>query len=134
MIRFLEKNKVLMIYIPLCVYWATLLLLTSLPSNNIPSLKVSDKLAHFLAYLGLGFLLSLTSRIQSKFPRLKDNHYVFTYSVIMLYGLIDELHQYFIPGRYCDYLDWIADMAGAAVGVLLLDLIIGIDRKIFQNN
>ncbi|MEE9343446.1 MAG: VanZ family protein [Gammaproteobacteria bacterium] len=34
-----------------------------------------------------------------------------------LYGAIDEIHQYFIPGRYSDFLDWLADTTGAIVAI-----------------
>ena len=33
-----------------------------------------------------------------------------------LYGLIDEVHQYFVPGRACDFWDWVADTLGALLG------------------
>lgn len=38
------------------------------------------------------------------------------------YGLSDELHQHYVPGRQADWLDWLADAAGGLVGagVLLL--------------
>jgi VanZ family protein len=32
------------------------------------------------------------------------------------YGIIDEVHQYFVPGRDCNVWDWIADTLGAALG------------------
>lgn len=33
-----------------------------------------------------------------------------------LYGIVDEVHQYFVPGRSCDVFDWIADTLGAVFG------------------
>jgi VanZ family protein len=33
------------------------------------------------------------------------------------YGIIDEAHQYFVPGRDCNVWDWIADTLGSAAGV-----------------
>ncbi len=35
-----------------------------------------------------------------------------------LYGLADELHQYFVPNRYADPIDWVADTLGSAVGAI----------------
>jgi len=32
------------------------------------------------------------------------------------YGAIDELHQYFVPGRDCNFWDWVADTLGAFLG------------------
>jgi VanZ family protein len=33
-----------------------------------------------------------------------------------VYGVIDEVHQYFVPGRDCNVWDWIADTLGALLG------------------
>ena len=34
-----------------------------------------------------------------------------------LYGVSDEVHQAYVPGRSADMLDWVADTVGAGVGV-----------------
>lgn len=39
-----------------------------------------------------------------------------------LYGITDELHQVYVPGRTADVADWLVDMAGALVGVWLYRL------------
>lgn len=36
------------------------------------------------------------------------------------YGVSDEVHQSYVPGRSADALDWLADTAGATVFALLL--------------
>ncbi|MDR1239166.1 MAG: VanZ family protein [Treponema sp.] len=33
-----------------------------------------------------------------------------------VYGIIDEVHQFFVPGRDCSIWDWIADTLGSAAG------------------
>lgn len=33
-----------------------------------------------------------------------------------LYGLSDEWHQMFVPGRFADPRDWIADLVGLVLG------------------
>jgi VanZ family protein len=78
-----------------------------------------DKLQHLLAYLVLAVALGLW------FP---PGHWQFhrlrTLLVIVFitsaYGVIDEIHQYFVPGRYCSVWDWIADTLGAALGTLII--------------
>ncbi len=37
-----------------------------------------------------------------------------------VYGVTDEFHQSFVPNRTPDVHDWIADTAGALIGVLLV--------------
>ena len=39
-----------------------------------------------------------------------------------VYGVSDELHQAYVPGRSADALDWLADTAGATVSVLFIYL------------
>lgn len=36
--------------------------------------------------------------------------------LVVLYGLLDEFHQYFVPGRTVDIYDALADAAGALLG------------------
>ena len=38
------------------------------------------------------------------------------------YGLSDELHQHFVPGRQADWLDWLADAGGGLAGTGVLAL------------
>ncbi|HHX65368.1 MAG TPA: VanZ family protein [Chloroflexi bacterium] len=37
-----------------------------------------------------------------------------------VYGISDELHQFFVPGRHASVLDWIVDLAGIAVAMVFL--------------
>jgi len=41
-----------------------------------------------------------------------------------LYGISDEIHQSFVPFREAEVADVIADMLGAASGVLLYQLVV----------
>jgi VanZ family protein len=40
--------------------------------------------------------------------------------IASLYGISDEIHQYFVPGRNSDVMDWAADTAGALIAAALL--------------
>jgi VanZ family protein len=42
---------------------------------------------------------------------------------VSLLGAVDEWHQSFIPGRSMSLPDWVADTAGATVGVLAIRLL-----------
>ena len=39
-----------------------------------------------------------------------------------LYGVSDEVHQAYVPGRSADLFDWAADTAGAAIAVWVVRL------------
>lgn len=65
-----------------------------------------DWIAHFLAYLALGFSLGrATGR-----PGL-------ALGLAVWWGALDEVHQAFVPGRDAGVQDWLFDLAGASVGV-----------------
>ena len=40
------------------------------------------------------------------------------------YGAVDEFHQYFVPGRYSTFWDWLADTLGAFFGAAAMLLFI----------
>ena len=51
---------------------------------------------------------------------IQRNAALLTIAVILLYGVLDELHQTLIPGRSAEFLDWAADAIGAICGVLII--------------
>jgi VanZ family protein len=116
----LKKKKVLYIYIPLTVFWIILFILTTIPADIVPQFfNAQDKLEHFSAYFLLSILLCLTLHFQSKNAQLSNHAVLFTFILVLTYGIIDELHQSFIPGRTADITDWLADSFGASFGIWL---------------
>ena len=105
---------------PLIVYWIVLFTATSLPAQSVPSFGVGDKFNHFFAYFILSVLLYLSVSFQEKSMFIQRNAALLTIAVILLYGVLDELHQTLIPGRSAEFLDWAADAIGAICGVLII--------------
>ena len=70
-----------------------------------------DKVAHFSIY---GLLATLTVRA----GRGRWAPWV-ALAAVSLFGVIDEWHQSFVPGRSCDAADWVADTLGAALAIAL---------------
>ena len=120
MFEYLEKRKVYLVYVPLILYWIMLFTATSLPAANLPSVAISDKIKHFGAFFGLSVLLSLTLLYQNKNLLFKNYFLAAALVISSIYGLLDEIHQSFVPGRNSEFLDWIADSLGAAVGVFVV--------------
>ncbi len=89
------------------LYMAAIFALSSLPGSAAGIPHPWDKLAHFLEYAGLGYLLGRGSGR----PGL-------SLLFAALYGASDEFHQGFVPGREASALDWAADLVGAAAGAL----------------
>ncbi len=120
MFDYLEKRKVYLVYVPLILYWILLFTATSLPTTNLPSVAVSDKIKHFSAFFGLSVLLSLTLLYQNKIILFKKHFLSVALIISSFYGVMDEIHQGFIPGRNSEFLDWVADSLGAIAGVLFI--------------
>jgi VanZ family protein len=70
-----------------------------------------DKVAHFSVY---ALLATLVVRL-GRGPRSIG----WALLITSLYGVSDEWHQYFVPGRSCDAADWLADTLGGALGIAL---------------
>lgn len=106
--------------LPLLVYGG-ITLCSSLPGSTeiIQKTSAFDKLQHFIAYgfLGLSLALSL--------PRawLVGSRLIWTIFWALCVGMIcaflDEWHQSFVPGRYSDVYDGLADLLGYGVFLIL---------------
>ena len=131
MLKFLEKNKKIITYISLILYWLTLIIATSLPSKDMPNIKLNDKIEHLLAYFILGILFNLSILFQDKIKTLKENAFISSIFLLMIYAILDELHQIFIPGRDSSFIDWSADTIGIILGVLTTYLLV---KKITKIN
>jgi len=78
---------------------------------ELPSFSSADKLVHLLAY---GLLASLIYFAREK-SRATFHPIFIPFLIAFLYGLSDEIHQYFVPGRDADVFDALANAVGAFV-------------------
>jgi len=96
-----------------------LFLLTSWP--NPPSVPAGvlplDKVTHFLLYAVEAFLLYRAIAWKGR-PGFYLSRILAIVGTMMLWGVLDEAHQEWIPGRMMDSGDLFADGAGATVGAL----------------
>ncbi|MDR1444703.1 MAG: VanZ family protein [Treponema sp.] len=82
-----------------------------------------DKFQHFAAFFALAAAIALWfSREAWRRPGLRIP--VLVAALGSLYGVIDEVHQYFVPGRDCNAADWLADTLGAVAAVVVVKLIL----------
>jgi len=100
---------------PLVGVWLLLqLTLTSLPGSAMPEVSVSiyDS-GHLVMYGGLGGLVA-RAVLRGRYPA---ERLPLVWLVIVLFGVLDEWHQRFIPGRYPSVTDMVYDAIGAAAGL-----------------
>ena len=74
------------------------------------------KMAHFGEYMCMGILIYLVWS-----PWMKKRKALYILVVVLVFGsaALDEIHQYFVPGRWCSFADVCLDTAGGAFGLLL---------------
>lgn len=80
---------------------------------ELPSFPGFDKLIHFMEFGLVGYLVY--NSICDDFAERAE---FISISFSIFYGGLDEIHQYFIPGRSCDWMDFLADSLGVIVVVL----------------
>ncbi len=73
---------------------------------------------HLLEYAIFGYLIARAAKNSSAW-KLQAHFRIFAVCLAVVYGLTDELHQYFVPGREVEFLDILADGTGAFLGQMV---------------
>lgn len=103
--------------VPAALIFACSWILSCQPSiAAIPNFFGADKIVHFFCFAGLSFWVAFAvpPSLRAK-PRA-----ALSVAIVSLYGVIDEIHQSFTPGRDCSVFDWMADTLGALAGAAAL--------------
>ena len=90
------------------------------PEEQLPAFvlkDISDKVLHAVEYAGLAVLCYRAFRWAAG-PSAARQALVLAIVTASIYGVTDEVHQFFVPFRESSWLDWLADTAGATVGAL----------------
>lgn len=91
-------------------------------TEEIRELKhVVRKAAHFGLYFGLGGLICLT--LYGVFNMRGTRWFVMSWGFGSFWGIVDEIHQYFVPGRSMLIQDMLIDSAGVLLAVCTLTLL-----------
>jgi VanZ family protein len=99
------------------IYALVVIVLSSWPGIKLPDIGTShlDKILHFLQYAILAFLVA------SGWGRLPVRNALWRtgllLGILVLFAGMDEYHQSWIPGRDPDWMDFLADGLGLAVGI-----------------
>ena len=101
---------------PVVLVMGLIFVLSSVPDLPAPPVGFTDVQAHALIFAVLGLLVTRAlcgARAAGVTPRVLVTAFVLT----VVYGVSDELHQWFVPTRVAELRDLVADAVGAAVGV-----------------
>ena len=108
-------------HISLVLYLIAIFVLSSIPGDTFPNVdfEYSDKIVHLIVYAILFCLFFYSLKNQSKYVRLRELALEYAFLFTALYGITDEMHQYFVPNRSCEFYDWAADVTGALLMYLI---------------
>jgi VanZ family protein len=126
--KFLVKYHLYILYTFLCLYCVVLVVLSSLPqSTEIKSAGV-DKYYHLGAYGFLTFILYFTLTFQDRIFLFKKYSASFTLLLTSIFGILNEMHQLFIPSRSFNKLDLLANIFGSVLVLIIIKFSLKIIR------
>lgn len=107
-------------WFPALAYAGLIFVASSVP-QPIPEIPIPyiDKPIHFFEYAILCLLLCWAQHVPGEASRSIKKMVLFAIVATSLYGASDEIHQYFVPGRSCEFSDWVSDTIGASVAGFL---------------
>jgi VanZ family protein len=108
-------------HLPAIVFAIGIFVLSSISKLNPPDLglKIQDKFYHFVFYGAFGFLIARSFSFLKFFQVFPKKYLVYAILFSIAYGISDEIHQYYVPGRFCSFGDFLADSMGAISGILI---------------
>jgi len=80
---------------------------------------ITRKIAHFTEYAILGFLAARAFRTSPR-PAISQRWFLICATLVVVYALIDEYHQSFVPSRTASIFDSMIDMAGGLTALLIV--------------
>jgi VanZ family protein len=114
-----SKFRILLIrWLPLIIYCLAIYIQSGLPGpEQIPDVRFLDKFMHFGAYALLGVLF-FSAYETLPLAKFKNLLILISIGSATLYGISDEIHQFFVPSRQADIMDVIANTIGSICGVI----------------
>ena len=111
--------RTLSLWGPVVIYMAALFHASSLASLPSPPAGLTDKHEHFFFY-GILAALVLRALARGRWRGVGPIAVAGAILISSIYGVTDEFHQRFVPGRDYDVLDMLADALGSAAAAGLL--------------
>ena len=109
-------------WVPVALYAGVIFYLSaqSHPEEQLPSFlleDVSDKVLHGVEY-GILALLCYRAFRWAAGSAVARQAVVLAIVTASVYGVTDEVHQFFVPFRESSWQDWLADTIGATIGAI----------------
>jgi VanZ family protein len=109
----LNFRRLISLWLPVLGWAGLIFYLSSLPSPPPSGIPFFDVVLPYLAHLGIYLILTVL------LYRATQN-YRLVFLIGVLYGLSDEWHQAFVPTRTPSVWDWLVDVLGLILALLLI--------------
>ena len=112
-------------WLPALIFSSFIFYLSSIPQNELPQIDIEglDKLIHLSLYTILGFILgrALTARFRSDVSWIAYRRWLLLAAILgTAFGITDEWHQHYVPGRAVEVGDLLMDALGSFLGAGLV--------------
>jgi VanZ family protein len=114
-----ERGRRLLRWAPVVVWMGVIFGFSSLTGSELKTVSAFSVFGHLSEYAVLGALVFLALAPRGTWRRAA----FLAVAIASAYGVTDELHQIFTPGRTADPLDWATDTVGAALGIAVVMLV-----------
>lgn len=112
--EWLRQHPLVYRWLPLAAWLGLIFYLSAQPDFPRPQ---SDLLEDLLGIGAHMFLFGVLAVLWARAMQGQRRTLVLAFLLTMIYALLDEFHQSFVPGRTADPLDLVFDGVGAAIGL-----------------
>jgi VanZ family protein len=110
-------TRILRLWGPVALYAAVIFYTSSQSDIALPE-AIGDQAIHPVEYTVLGILI--VRALAGGLPaRITLSTALLGVALTFAYGLTDEFHQMFVPGRFADWRDLVADAIGGAIAAVI---------------
>ena len=104
-----------------CILYLSLSSFPDVPDTPLFHFEHIDKVVHFCMYFGLTLVLYFDwSRYKMTNPEIHIRHtWILWILPVLLGGLMEIAQKYLTATRSCDFIDFLANTAGATTGIIL---------------
>jgi len=114
----IHSNKFNKYWLPVIIYAIIIFIHSSIPESElVEKFEISDKLLHLLGYSVLGYLF-LRALFNYGYDTAKKQLILLAIFYSTLYGISDEIHQYFVPLRSPEVMDAVFNFFGSTLGAV----------------
>jgi VanZ family protein len=108
--------------LPAILYMGLIFYMSSGPIASPALNSIPDYYLHSAGFSLLSVLLFWAWN-EGVFPSKLPGNYFFPVLITILYGISDEFHQSFVPGRDSEVKDVVSDAIGALIGMLIIKVL-----------